>query len=349
MTPCRIFVCSLLLAALPTAPAQNYRERDLSGSNLQGATLEKSDLTDSNLDNANLSGANLEGAEGERTLFRGANLAAANLRRAKFPGGQFQGAQAIGADFTGANLRGASFAGANLSGANFEKANLNDANFRGAKTDGANFDGAKIRTALFDNAPPDTRSRAPERQEEPPTPASATRTPADLAPPIAFQTSPEQPREPRSIMKTVGGILWPFGGSSETEKKPQDAVPLKTEYATPPRAVEVSPASDSIQPEERKFGKATLDVTAIAIDQGNLPVNALRIEMYDVELDRVVEIEKTDRDGQAKFKERAGRRYILRPLPARDEDLIFVPAQIDLVLPPAGATAKFGVKFQMQP
>jgi hypothetical protein len=149
------------------------------------------------------------------------------------------------------------------------------------------------------------------------------------------------------MINTVGRILWPFGGSSDDEKKQQQTVPMKAEAATPPPSAAFSTTSERAQPEERKLGKATLEVTAVAIDQGNLPVKALRIEMYDIERDRVVEIEKTDRNGRAQFKERAGRRYILRPLLDRDENLIFLPTQIDLVLPPDGATAKFGVKFQM--
>ncbi len=342
MKLCPILFCSLLISSsFQAALAQDYRERDLSGANLQGATIKNLDLTDSNFDDANLSRANLESAKGERTLFRRANLAATNFRSANFPGGQFQRAQASGADFTGANLQGASFAGANLSEANFEKANLNNADFRGAKTDGANFKGAKIGSALFDTAAPDIRSRKPQFQTAPSVPAQATRSRAVASPPLAVEKSPDPQREPRSILKTVGRVLWPFGGSSQNQNNRQEPVRPEAETAASSPATVASSGETSIQPEERKYRKATLVVKAVAIDQGNLPVNALRIEIYDPERNKTLGTRKTNRDGQTQFKKPAGRRYILRPLPGRDKNMIVLPVQIDFVLPPEGAIAKF--------
>jgi len=106
---------------------------------------------DKNGERAIFRGANLEGANFEGANLRGADLRGADFRGANCKWAIFRGADLRGANFEGANLRGANLRGADFEGAFLRGANLEGTNLRGANFEGANFEGAYLSNCIGNN------------------------------------------------------------------------------------------------------------------------------------------------------------------------------------------------------
>ncbi len=362
-----------------------FRGADLSGADLSGAQLQRAqfsdararaadfsgaDLAEASFANADLTGANFNRAKLDGTDFRGANLDGATFDRARSGRAIFDrqpDAQPAPPDVSISPPPAPEPPAA---------AQLNPPPPADGAVPAAQPTDEPRRRPLIGRIlwPFGGNSNASdEDQPGPDSPSGDEPDPAASEPPVPQQ--PAQQPEVAPLERTneqaltaededpqpsrrplLARVLWPFGGrdNSGAIEEPLSEQPASEEIpgeeTTPAGTPDAAPDDvlqaplPAVVPVAEPSTDATIFVTTL-VQPGGLPERGLRLELYDIERERVIDAERTDREGAARFRVRSGRSYILRPMPRGSEPVSIEPSELQFQLGPEGADVRFSIRY----